>query len=142
MKPVWVYILLQVPGWGLASGVLWWCLAHDLLRPTTALMAFVLWVLKDAALFPMYRSALTEQPARGAAGLIGKTAIVTVALSPRGQVRIEGERWSARADGAGVEAFDGLMAPVPPGSKVRVYGARGLVLLVEPDSPKLRDIGA
>ncbi len=53
--------------------------------------------------------------------LIGKTARVTVACHPAGQVAVEGELWSARCAGGGADA-DQL---------VTIVGRDHLVLLVE-----------
>ncbi|HEX6725482.1 MAG TPA: NfeD family protein [Gaiella sp.] len=57
----------------------------------------------------------------GAETLVGRTAVVVRALSPRGQVRLDGEIWEARAD-----------AEVAPGGEVVVTAVDGLVLEVEP----------
>jgi membrane-bound serine protease (ClpP class) len=53
--------------------------------------------------------------------LIGDRATVVRALAPRGQVRLHGELWEARAP-----------EDVPPGAEVVVTGVDGLVLDVEP----------
>ena len=60
----------------------------------------------------------------GAETLVGRTAVVVRALSPRGQVRLDGEIWEARAG-----------ADVAPGADVVVTAVDGLVLCVEPMSP-------
>jgi membrane-bound serine protease (ClpP class) len=57
----------------------------------------------------------------GAQTLVGRTGVVVRALSPRGQVRLDGEIWEARATGS-----------VAPGDEVVVTGLDGLVLEVEP----------
>ncbi len=57
----------------------------------------------------------------GAQTLVGRTGVVVRALSPRGQVRLDGEIWEARATG-----------DVAPGDEVVVTGRDGLVLEVEP----------
>ena len=62
-----------------------------------------------------------RRAAVGAETLIGRTAVVVRTLSPRGQVRIDGEIWEARA------SDDAL-----PGAEVVVTGIDGLVLAVEP----------
>jgi len=57
----------------------------------------------------------------GAETLVGRTAVVVRALSPRGQVRLDGEIWEARCEaGAGT------------GERVRVTGRKRLTLVVEP----------
>jgi membrane protein implicated in regulation of membrane protease activity len=57
----------------------------------------------------------------GVETLVGRTAVVVRALTPRGQVKIDGEVWEARSD------HDLL-----PGDEVVVAGVDGLVLEVEP----------
>ncbi len=57
----------------------------------------------------------------GAETLVGRRAVVVRPLAPRGQVRLDGELWEARAPG-----------DVDPGVEVVVTGLDGLVLEVEP----------
>ena len=56
--------------------------------------------------------------------LVGRVATVERALSPEGFVSVEGELWRARAVGGAPAARES--------SKVRVVGASGCVLEVEP----------
>ncbi len=60
----------------------------------------------------------------GAETLVGRHAVVVRALAPRGQVKLDGEVWEARA-----AAFE-----LEPGRDVIVTGLDGLVLDVEPSS--------
>jgi membrane-bound serine protease (ClpP class) len=53
----------------------------------------------------------------GAETLVGRTAVVVRALSPRGQVQLDGEIWEARAD-----------EDLPPGAEVMIEAVDGLVL--------------
>jgi len=62
-----------------------------------------------------------RRPAVGVETLIGRTATVTGACRPRGQVRVAGELWQARC-GAGADV----------GDEVRVIDVEGLELVVEP----------
>jgi membrane-bound serine protease (ClpP class) len=57
----------------------------------------------------------------GAETLVGRRAVVVRALAPRGQVKLDGEVWEARAQ------YDAL-----PGDEVVVTSVDGLVLEVEP----------
>ena len=57
----------------------------------------------------------------GVETLVGRTAVVVRALTPRGQVKLDGEVWEARAD------YD-----LVPGDEVVVRAVEGLVLDVEP----------
>lgn len=56
----------------------------------------------------------------GVETLVGRTAVVVRALSPRGQVKLDGEVWEARAPG-----------DLLPGAEVVVRSVDGLVLDVE-----------
>ena len=64
-----------------------------------------------------------RRAAVGAETLIGKSGVTVGALWPKGQVRVNGELWSARCEG-GVDA----------GTRVVVRGIEGLTLEVEPDA--------
>jgi membrane protein implicated in regulation of membrane protease activity len=57
----------------------------------------------------------------GAETMIGALARVETPCRPDGQVRVNGELWSASCEGG-----------ADPGDLVRIVGRRGLVLLVEP----------
>ena len=57
----------------------------------------------------------------GVETLVGRSAVVVRALKPRGQVKLDGEVWQARAS---VELL--------PGDEVVVTAIEGLVLTVEP----------
>jgi membrane-bound serine protease (ClpP class) len=59
----------------------------------------------------------------GAETLVGRRAVVVRALSPRGQVQLDGEIWEARAG-----------ENVPPGAEVMITAVDGLVLDVTPSS--------
>jgi membrane protein implicated in regulation of membrane protease activity len=57
----------------------------------------------------------------GVQTLVGRPAVVVRALTPRGQVKVDGEVWEASAE------YD-----LVPGDEVVVTGIDGLVLEVEP----------
>ncbi len=57
----------------------------------------------------------------GAETLVGRRAVVVRALTPRGQVKLDGEVWEARSP-----------AELLPGDEVVVVALDGLVLEVEP----------
>ncbi|MBM3678756.1 MAG: hypothetical protein FJW96_12900 [Actinobacteria bacterium] len=59
----------------------------------------------------------------GADALVGRTAVVTARVAPRGRVRVDGEIWSARSETATV---------VELGREVEVAAVEGLVLVVRP----------
>lgn len=62
-----------------------------------------------------------RRAAVGAETLVGRRAVVVTALTPRGQVKLDGEVWEAYAE-----------AELDPGREVVVTGREGLVLDVEP----------
>ena len=63
--------------------------------------------------------------------LVGRVASVERELDPEGFVLVEGELWRARVCGvASIER---------EGTRVRVVGASGCVLLVEPHDRRLRE---
>ena len=61
-----------------------------------------------------------RRSAVGVEGLVGRTAVVVRPLTPRGQVKLDGELWEARGPG-----------DVVPGQDVIVTAVDGLVLHVE-----------
>jgi membrane protein implicated in regulation of membrane protease activity len=84
-----------------------------------------LWVVKDAALFPLLRIAYEPRSGGGAAALVGARGTALDPLAPEGYVRIASELWRA-------ELAAGC-APLAPGARVRVRSVHGLTLVVEPD---------
>jgi|ERR1700730_7183003 len=88
---------------------------------TAGVVAFLL-LLGVAALSRHKKSASRQLKVMGAIGTI------EIALEPEGAVIVNGELWRARLNGG----------PVIKGeTKVRVVGAHGHLLLVEPESYKL-----
>ena len=125
------YFLLQVPGWVLAV-ILLAALHHWFAFPVwAALLAMALFVIKDIALYPYLRKAYETHSPSGAERLIGQVGVVTRALEPEGYVQLGGDLWQARVD-AQPES-------VPVGSRVRVAGAEGLVLIVSPERHQTND---
>ncbi len=66
-------------------------------------------------------------PATGVEHLVGEQGVALGALQPRGEVRVDAERWSAESAGT----------PIAAGTPVRVLGRTGLRLVVEPASHPL-----
>ncbi len=118
------YLLLQVPGWALAVVVLY--LVHRWLGLPLWAAGLLLAadVVKDLVLYPWLRRAYEDEYVPPAARLAGETAEVVEDLTPEGYVRVRGELWRARCGGGG--------EPVASGGRVRVTGAQGAVLIVEP----------
>lgn len=118
------YCLLQVPGLLFLLALLGLAVGRDWIGWPVALVVTLLWVAKDAVLYPWYRPSLQDGPQVTTDALVGERAVVTRTLAPSGQVRLHQEWWHARTMGD---------APVAVGTSVRVVGARGLVLLVSTD---------
>jgi len=91
--------------------VSWW-----VILPTVGATAGMFLVAVGAGL----RALRASSPVGGSA-LVGQTGVARGALSPEGQVLVQGELWRAVARGA----------PVAEGARVRVVDANGLTLTVE-----------
>ena len=65
-----------------------------------------------------------KKGARGSLDLMGRAGVVEKELRPEGAVMVGGEVWPARSRGG---------RPVARRARVRVVGARGHLLLVEPE---------
>ena len=91
--------------------VSWW-----VILPTVGVTAGMFLVAVAAGL-----RALSARAPAGGSALIGQTGVARGALSPEGQVLVQGELWRAVARGA----------PVEEGARVRVVDVNGLTLTVE-----------
>jgi membrane-bound serine protease (ClpP class) len=116
---------MQIPGWLLVAAMLL------LLRSTADVASPVvgavigLAVLKDLALYPFLRHSYRGDPRTGGERLVGSRGSVTMALTPHGYIFVRGERWQAKTETT--------EKTVAEGTSVRVRGASGLMLIVEPD---------
>jgi membrane-bound serine protease (ClpP class) len=61
-----------------------------------------------------------RRPATGMEGMVGKAGQATTALDPKGWVKVQGERWRARAE-----------EPVGEGDAIEVVSGDGLLLRVK-----------
>lgn len=121
MRPLARYLLLQIPGWAVVAALLFWLWPSTGLDPRLALAAFLVWIAKDFAIFPLLRVGY-DSGKTGVEQLVGARAVVSRAIDPVGQVLIRGERW--RAELARDEP------PIPEGTTVEVRAAAGLTLRV------------
>ncbi len=124
MSPLARYLLFQLPGAGFVALLLFALWRWAGLPGWIAAAAFVAWVAKDLALYPLLRRAYEAVP-EPAAALVGRRALVRRPLAPRGMVVIGRERWRAEPAVAG-EA-------IAAGAAVRIVAVRGLTLLVVRD---------
>ena len=110
---------------GLVSMILGAMMLVDAPIPEMRISLFTLLpaaLVMAAGTIALVRMVVTVQRRRattGVEGMIGLTGIVDVDLSPEGWVRVQGERWRARAD-----------SPLPAGSPVTVEAVEGLSLKV------------
>lgn len=61
-----------------------------------------------------------RQVSAGKEDLVGRTAVVDIALEPKGVVFVEGERWTAIADKGRVEPEEEVIITKVEGLKLRV----------------------
>ena len=61
-----------------------------------------------------------KQVAAGKEDLVGKTAVVDIALEPKGVVFVEGERWTAITDKGRIEPEEEVIITKVEGLKLRV----------------------
>lgn len=119
------YWLYQLPGIvvvaALAAGAAQWLS----LPPWTCVAATLLWVAKDAALYPVVKASYQAGGPTGPASLIGSLGTVRDALDPIGMIKIGPELWKAKSS-----------APAAAGAVVRVVGCSGMTLLVEARPPE------
>jgi len=88
------------------------------------LIAF--WIAKDVVLFPLTWRAYDRSHKGYANSMIGLQGIAENRLAPSGYIHVRGELWQAEvAQNSG---------PIEKGESVRIYGNRGLTLLVHHDN--------
>lgn len=118
----WAYLVLQVPDILLAGLILFALYRWAGLPYGWAVGAFVVWIVKDIAMYPVVRGVLA--PARtGAESFIGARGVVMDPIAPLGYVRLDGELWRAEAVPPRRE--------IPAGASVVVRAVQGLTFLVE-----------
>lgn len=117
------YVLLQTPGWTIASVLVYVAWSSWGLPGALALAGITFWIAKDFALYPFVRAAYVVAPSEliGHEQLVGSEGEADGPLEPSGHVRLRGERWRAES-----------VERVAPGARIRVLGVRGLTVDVEP----------
>lgn len=120
------YLLLEIPGWCVAGGVLFLLWYFFELPLWIAWLLFAVNVAKDLVLFRFLRDAYASDPSRlvGPELLVGARGVVVEELAPQGVVRVAGERWHSDLCGSG--------GSLPTGAAVIVREVRGLRLRVDP----------
>jgi len=116
------YLVLQLPDILVAGLILGALHRWAGLPDGWAVGAFVVWIVKDIAMYPVVRGVFA--PARtGAEAFIGARGVVTEAVAPLGYVRLDGALWRAES----------VQPPqtIPAGVPVVVRAVQGLTFLVE-----------
>jgi membrane protein implicated in regulation of membrane protease activity len=116
------YVLFQIPGWALVATLAFGLREPFGAAPWLAWAIVLVWIGKDALLFPFVWYAYVPDTPHAEHSLIGARGVVAERLAPAGYVRLGGELWRAEILDAG--------ASLEPGTAVRVGGIRGLTLLV------------
>lgn len=122
------YTLLQVPGWIGAGLIVYAVWAWFGVPAWIAAGAFVLFVAKDFALYPVLRRSYEGGWNPPVLKLAGKRGRAVEEVMPHGYVRVEGELWMAET------APDS--EPVPAGAPVLVQAVRGTVLIVSREAER------
>lgn len=118
------YGLFQLPGLFLL--ILFLVIANRIFDlPAWLTVSLVLvWVAKDAIMFPFTWRAYDQDRSNEIHSMIGSRGVARERLAPSGYVLIRGERWRAEVTGT--------RSPVEKGESIQVYEVRGLTLLVQP----------
>ena len=116
------YWLLQIPGWVLLILVLGLSYDRFDLPAWVGGIILLLWIAKDAILYPILKTGYETGVKTGSERLVGLIGIARQDLGPDGYVLVNGELWMAVADP--------LDTPIPAGADVRVNAARGMLLTV------------
>jgi len=116
------YWLLQIPSWVLLILVLGF--AHEWfdLPAWVGGLILVLWVVKDAILYPILKPGYETATKTGLERLVGLIGLAKQDLNPEGYVLVNGELWRAIADPPD--------KAIPRGADVKVNAADGMRLTV------------
>jgi membrane protein implicated in regulation of membrane protease activity len=129
MIPFARFLAFEAIGWLIAGALLTWLARAEYVPVWVAVLLFVVWVVKDFALYPLTRRAYEDGHTHGSAELLGSEVRIESELSPDGYVQAGGERWLARVAAGGP-------ASMRAGERARVCALDGLTLIVEPiESP-------
>ena len=120
------YALLQLPGLVLLILILILVQQWVDLPAWIFWGSIVVWVAKDALLYPFVWRAYDQDRPQGANTMVGMRGIAKDRLAPSGYIQIRGELWNA-------ELMEGN-PPIEKGEDVRVRGVRGLTLIVQPSN--------
>jgi len=124
--PAWQrYWLYQLPGIVVVAALAVVAAQWLSLPLWACVLATLLWVAKDAALYPVVKASYQTGGPTGPASLIGSLGTVRDTLDPIGLIKIGPELWKAKSS-----------SPAAAGDVVRVVGCTGMTLLVEVPQPE------
>jgi membrane protein implicated in regulation of membrane protease activity len=121
----WVYLLLQVPDILLAALIVLALHRWAGFPLPWAALAFLAWIVKDLAMYPLVRSALAASQTWPET-FIGARGVAADSLAPVGYVKLDGELWRAETMGS--------QQPIPAQASVIVRAVQGFTLLVESEA--------
>lgn len=122
------YALLQIPGLALLILILLFIQRWVDLPLYFFWGSVILWIAKDAILFPFVWRSYDSRGEGAADTLLGEKGIAKERLAPSGYVQVRGELWRAKAIGD---------HPIEKGDRVLVLSISGLTLLVTSDNKDL-----
>ena len=122
------YALYQIPGLLVAAAAIGLLYRWTSLPGWVAVSLVLIWILKDAALYPWLRPAYESAPGSVIERLVGLPGIAVEPLAPSGYVRVRGELWRAESVASDVE--------IKPGQIIVVHAVRGTILVVRDDAGK------
>jgi membrane protein implicated in regulation of membrane protease activity len=111
------YIVAQLPGWFLAVLAVAALSRWMALPGRVAVLAVILWIVKDLLLFPTMRRYYRSDPAERR--IVGQRGTAVTDIAPTGFVRVRGELWQAASE-----------QEIVAGSEIYVRDIHGLRLTV------------
>lgn len=121
------YTLYQIPEWVLAVVAAILLYRWGVLPGWAGALLVAGVMAKDAALYPLLRTAYENDTTTAIERLVGLRGVAVEPLAPHGYVRVRGELWRSEATAAGRE--------IRRGHPVTVHAVKGTTLLVRPTPP-------
>lgn len=119
------YMLFQLPELAVLAIILLLLETSKVLSTTTVWIVIILWIIKDAALYPFVWQAYDFGRHQETDPIIGQIGSCRERLDPSGYISVRGELWKA--------VISDTHRPIEKGQSVRVIGNKGLTLFVIPE---------
>ncbi|MBN2365510.1 MAG: hypothetical protein JXL67_05055 [Calditrichaeota bacterium] len=119
------YVLLQLPGIAVFSGIVVASYHLDFLPPWLAWTVWAIWILKDIFFYSLVWEAYDPEKHEDKRPMEGRTGVTSEKLNPEGYVVVGGESWKAEAESGYV--------PIEKGQKVVITKLDGMKLFVKPE---------